>query len=178
MHKTTPLLALVLLFSSMAMAQEQNTPRAEIFGGYSHLVADVNGSSFNLNGVHVSAAENLNSWFGGVLDFSAHYGTQGGVNVNTESIMYGALVAYRKNRTMTPFAHASFGATRGSAGYLGISKSDTHFGMAFGGGVDVKLTERVSFRLIQADYMQTNFLNLKQYNIRASSGVVFRLGRR
>jgi opacity protein-like surface antigen len=178
MHRIISLLALVLLFTGMAMAQDQNTPRVEIFGGYSHLVADVNGSSFNLNGAHVSATESLNSWFGGVLDFSAHYGTLGGLNVNTESIMYGALVAYRKSRAITPFAHASFGATRGSAGYLGISKSDTHLGMAFGGGVDVKLTERVSFRVIQADYLQTNFLNLKQYNIRASSGLVFRLGRR
>jgi len=176
MRKISCLLGLVLLFSMTATAQEQETPRVEIFGGYSRFIADLNGSSFQLNGAHFSAVENVNSWFGGVLDFSAHYGQSGGVNVNTQSVMYGAYFANRRNKSITPFAHASLGAVHGSAGYLGISKSDTHFAFALGGGVDVKLSRKVSLRVVQADYLPTNFLNLRQDNIRVSSGLVFRFG--
>jgi hypothetical protein len=172
MQKVGSLLALVLFFSVVAAAQQ--TPKVELFTGYSHLVADLNDQSFNLDGVHVSAAENLNSWAGGVLDFSAHFGTRDGRYVNTQSIMYGPRVAYRKSKVVTPSAHALFGAVRGSAGFDGISKPDIHFGLALGGEIDVRINDRVAFRVIQADYMLTRFVGLRQDNIRLSTGLVFR----
>ena len=172
MRKVAFLLGLMLLLSIAAAAQ--GTPRVEVFGGYSHLLADLGNSSFNLNGFHVSGAENLNSWFGGVLDFSSHYGTHAGVNVNTQSIMYGPRFAYRKSRLITPSAHALFGAVHGSEGLYGISMPDTHFGLALGGAVDVRVSDRVAFRVVQADYLMTRFLNLRQDNVRVSTGLVFR----
>jgi hypothetical protein len=176
MQKAGSLLALVLFFSVAAAAQ-QTTPRIEVFAGYSHLFADLNDTSFSLDGVHVSAAENLNSWLGGVLDFSTHYGTRAGVNVNTQSIMYGPRFAYRKSKAVTPSAHALFGAVRGSAGFDGISESNYRFAVAVGGEIDVRINDRVAFRVIQADYMMTRFLNLRQDNIRVSTGLVFRIPR-
>jgi hypothetical protein len=171
MQKAGFLLALVLFFSVAATAQE--TPKIEIFGGYSHLFADLNHSSFNLNGVHVSAAENYNSWFGGVLDFSSHFGSTNGVNINAQSIMYGPRFAYRKSRFVTPSVHALFGAIRGSAGFDGISKANYRFNMGLGGEIDLRINDKVAFRLVQADYMPT--LNLRQDNIRVSTGFVFRI---
>jgi hypothetical protein len=172
MQKVGSLLALVLFFSVAAAAQE--TPRFEVFGGYSFLSADLNDSNFNLNGFHVSAAENLNKWVGGVLDFSTHYGTFNGVNVNMQSIMYGPRFAYRKSKVVTPSAHALFGVVRGSAGFDGISKADTHFGLALGGEIDVRINQWVALRVVQADYIMTNFVNTRQDNIRISAGLVFR----
>jgi hypothetical protein len=172
MQKPGSLLAFIL-FSSVVAAGQQ-TPRIEIFGGYSHLFADVGNSSFGLNGFHASGAENLNSWFGGVLDFSSHYGTLAGVNVNTQSIMYGPRFAYRKIGLVTPSVHALFGAVHGSAGLYGISMPDTHFAYSFGGAVDVKVTDRIALRVVQADYLRTRFLNLRQDNVRVSAGLVFR----
>jgi hypothetical protein len=172
MQKVGSLLALVLFFSVAAAAQQ--TPKVELFGGYSHLLADLSDSSFNLDGFHISAAENLNSWVGGVLDFSTHFGTRAGVNVNTQSIMYGPRLSFRKIKIVTPSAHALFGAVRGSTGFDGISKPDIHFGLALGGEIDVKLNRRVAFRVIQADYLMTRFLNLRQDNIRVSTGFVIR----
>ncbi len=172
MHKAGSLLGLILFFSVAGAAQQ--TPRIEVFGGYSHFFADFGNSNFNLNGFHVSGAENLNSWLGGVLDFSSHYGTRAGVNVNTQSIMYGPRFAYRKSRTVTPSVHALFGAVHGSAGLYGISMPDTHFGMALGGAVDVRVNDRIALRVVQADYLRTRFLNLRQDNIRVSAGLVFR----
>lgn len=172
MHRAVCLLALILFVSIGAIAQQ--TPRIEVFGGYSHFFADVGNSSSNLNGFHVSAAENLNSWFGGVLDFSTHYGTRAGINVNTQSIMYGPRFAYRRSNMVTPSAHALFGAVHGSEGLYGISMPDTHFGMALGGAVDVRVNDRIAFRVLQADYLMTRFLGLRQDNIRVSTGLVFR----
>jgi hypothetical protein len=176
MQKAGFLLALVLFFSVAAVAQ-QTTPKIEVFGGYSHLFADLNDTSFNLDGVHVSAAENLNSWLGGVFDFSSHYGTRAGVNVNMQSIMYGPRFAYRKSKLVTPSAHFLLGAVRGSPGFDGISMSNYRFSVAGGGEIDIRITDKVAFRVVQADYMLTRFLNLRQDNIRISTGFVFRFPR-
>jgi len=172
-QKAGCLLALVLFFSVAAAAQQ--TPKVEVFAGYSHFLADLNDTSFNLNGFHVSAAENVNSWLGGVLDFSTHFGRRAGYNVNTQTIMYGPRVAYRKSKVLTPSAHALFGAIRGSAEFDGISKPNTRFVFAAGGEVDVRISDRVAFRVVQADYLVTHFLGLRQDNIRLSTGLVFRI---
>jgi opacity protein-like surface antigen len=176
MQKVTWLVALVLLLGATAMAQD--TPKAEIFGGYSLLVADFSHSSFHLNGGSVSVTENVNSWFGGMLDFSTQFGTRSGFSVNSQQIMYGPVFAYRKASSVTPSAHVLLGAVRGSAGFLGISQPDTDFGLALGGGVDVKLTKIVSIRVIQADYLMTRFLSTHQNNIRASAGIVLNFGKK
>jgi len=177
MQKVGLLLAVVLFVTVSAAAQAQPAPRVELFGGYSHLFADVNNPTLNLDGFHISAAENLNRWAGGVLDFSTHYANVGGVNVNMQSIMYGPRFAYRESEALTPSIHALFGAVRGSAGFEGISKADTHFSMGFGGEIDLKINTWAALRLVQADYLVTRFVNLRQDNLRLSAGIVFRLRR-
>jgi hypothetical protein len=179
MQKAGLLFALVLFFSVAAAAQE--TPKVEVFGGYSNLISYLNDSSlrYNLNGVHFSAAENLNSWFGGVLDFSTHFGTvtytsSPSLNVNTQSIMYGPRFAYRKSRVITPSAHVLLGGVRGSRGFDGISVANWRFAVGLGGEVDVRINDRMALRLIQADYIPTHFENLRQDNLRLSAGFVFR----
>ena len=175
MQKAGLLFALVLFFSVAAAAQE--VPKVEVFGGYSHLFANLNNTSYNLDGVHASAAENVNSWFGGVLDFSSNFGSNAGLNVNAQSIMYGPRFTYRKSRAVTPSVHALFGAIRGSRGFDGISESKYRFTMGLGGDIDLRIHDRMAFRLVQVDYMPTHFLNLRQDNIRVSVGFVFRFPR-
>jgi opacity protein-like surface antigen len=159
-------------------AAAQNTPVVEVFGGYSHMVGDLNNSTFNLNGVGGSVEENLNKWFGGKLDISSQFGTEAGFKVNTQTIAYGPVFSYRKNPKVRPFAEGLLGAVRGSAEYLGVSQSEYRFGAMLGGGVDVRLTDRVSLRLIQADYLMTRFSSTTQDNIQISAGLVFRFGRK
>jgi opacity protein-like surface antigen len=170
------LLLPLLWLSTSAVAQE--TPKVEVFGGYSNLSANVNASSFNLNGFDTSVAENVNSWFGGALDFSAHFGTENGFSVNTESLSYGPVFSYRKNHRVTPFGHILLGAVRGGPEFLNISKAETRFGMYAGGGLDVKITPLVALRLIQADYLLTAFSNTTQDNFRLSAGIVLRFGKK
>ena len=170
-------LILPVLFVPLA-AIAQQTPEAEVFGGYSNLVANVSGPSFNLNGLDFSVAENVNSWFGGALDFTSHFGTEAGNKVNTQTITYGPVFSYRKHPSAVPFAHCLLGAVRGSADYLDISKSAWQFTVVAGGGLDVKLTDAVALRVIQADYVMTRFSSTSQDNIRLSAGIVLRFGRK
>lgn len=174
MRRTIRLVALALLLSSTAMAQE--VPRIEVFGGYSHLIANVNATSNNLNGVAVAVGENVNKWFGGALDFTSHWGTQNGFKVNAQTLMYGPVFSFRKEPRVTPFGHVLLGFMHGSAGYLGTSEPSFHFGAMLGGGVDFALTDKIAIRPIQADYLMSHFLGTRQDNIRLSGGIVLRFG--
>jgi Outer membrane protein beta-barrel domain len=170
-------LILPLLFVPLA-ATAQQTPKVEVFGGYSNLEANLNAASFNLNGTDFSVTENVNPWFGGTLDFTSHFGTEAGIKVNTETLTYGPVISYRKHPSVVPFGHVLLGAVRGSSDYLDISKPAVHFAVAAGGGIDVKVTDRVALRLIQADYLMTRFSSSRQDNIRLSAGIVLRFGRK
>jgi opacity protein-like surface antigen len=79
------LLVIVMMFSIMgAAAQAQQTPRVEVFGGYSLDYASfplLNGSQDLgnvrgfLSGWNASANFNFNHWFGVAADFAGHYGS-------------------------------------------------------------------------------------------------------
>jgi Outer membrane protein beta-barrel domain len=169
-------MALFLLPASAAA--QGTTPAVEVFGGYSHLVGNVGDASFNLNGVDGSVNENLNKWFGGTLDIGSQFGTEAKYKVNTQSIAYGPVFSYRKDPRIVPFVHAMLGAVRGSPEYLGISASEYRFAVFTGGGVDVRLSDGVFLRLIQADYLMTRFSAERQDNFRLSAGLVFRFGQK
>lgn len=156
-------------------AEAQETPQAELSGGYSFLDANVNGSSFHLNGGNVSVTENLNHWFGGRLEFNAFGGNPSGTNITAQTITYGPVFSYRKFERMTPYAHVQVGAIHASQGYLGISQSGTKFALASGGGVDFGLNTRFAIR-VQGDYLMSRFLNLRQDNLVFSTGLVVRFG--
>ncbi len=168
-------LAVALLFVPLTLAA-QDTPKTEVYGGFSELVANVNQSSFEMPGLDFSVTENVNHWFGGTLDFSSQFGKDAGLKVNSQSLAYGPVVSYRRNPKLVPFGHLLLGAFRGSADYLNISKPEYEFGVYAGGGLDVKLGENLSLRVIQADYLMTRFSNTRQDNMRISAGLVFRFG--
>jgi hypothetical protein len=46
--------------------------------------------------------------------------------------------------------------------------------MTVGGGLDWNATEHIGVRLIQAEYLLTDFVSTRQNNARISAGVVFR----
>jgi len=180
MQKMLLAAGLALLWPLAISAQE--SPKAELFGGYSYLRADAGGEGVNLNGWNASIAVNPNRWFGLVADFSGHYGSPFDVDTSVHSFLFGPRVSYRKHGTVTPFAHALFGAThiKVTTNVAGakLTESDTAFALALGGGIDVKLRPSVALRLIQADYLLTRFGEETQNNVRLSTGFVFRWGNR
>ena len=168
----------VLTVAVVLPAHAQETPQVELMGGYSYLRSDIGGVDQGFNGWNGSITENLNHWLGGTADFSGYYAHPGGINVNTHTFMFGPHFAYRKSGSVTPFAHVLIGGMRASQGYLGISQSKTDFAAALGGGVDIKVHKIISIRVVQAEYVYTPYLNMREDNLRVSAGIVLRFGRK
>ncbi|HUJ31460.1 MAG TPA: outer membrane beta-barrel protein [Candidatus Acidoferrum sp.] len=171
------LLFAVMFLLPTALAAQEESPKAEVFAGYSYGRVHVSGApAFNMNGASASVSFNPTRSLGIVADFGGyHVGNIGGASVdaNVYTYLFGPKVAYRHGR-FTPYAQALFGGAHASASAFGISGSDNSFAMALGGGVDVNATEHIGIRLIQAEYLMTRFSSETQNNARISAGIVFR----
>lgn len=178
----TAVVVVLLCLPASSFAAE-DYPKAEIFGGYSFLLADTPVDSMNLHGWNASVAGNITSWLGVVGDFSGHYGSPSVfgfnipfVDVRAHSFLFGPKLAYRGNDKITPFGHFLIGVTRVDA--LGFG--DQAFAGAIGGGLDVRLSDSLAIRAFQADYFMTRFDegpwndNARQNNFRLSAGIVLR----
>jgi hypothetical protein len=119
-------------------------------------------------------------------------GSPGNVAFDTDSSLYNFLggVQFKDNASnarVKPFAHILAGAGHGRvkvnnltcsvpANCVGFdgTLSETGLAGAFGGGVDVKLSNRVDLRLIQIDYNPIRFDNATTHNVRFGIGLVFK----
>jgi opacity protein-like surface antigen len=169
------LVVLIVFVAAPAMAQE--TPQAELFGGYEYI--HISGG----NGCHGGGgniAYNLNNWFGAVGDFGICRvtGLPSGVSATAFNYLFGPRVSYRSFGSLTPFAQVLLGGERLGAGINGVgSGSANSFAMTLGGGADYKFTDHVSFRG-QVEYLYTHFGGTGQNNARIEGGIVYRWGGR
>ena len=175
MKKVPYAVCLSLLLCLPILAQNE-APRTEIFGGYSHNIG-------NAQGWNASVAVNPNGWFGVVSDFSgltqkdSEQGVEGRVRANT--YLFGPQFSYRAKR-VKPFARMLFGVTNIKASATGVNESvefsDTGFSYGAGFGLDIRLNTVVSIRAFQADYIHTRFQEEGQHNGRLSFGIVLSFG--
>ena len=157
------------------MAQE--VTKVEVFGGYSW-------AGGNFHGWNSSVTGNVTRRLGIVADFSGHYGDEleGSILVKEDahSFLFGPRFSFRRKR-LSPFVYALFGATRfhQSATVSGqkFSASDTGFSSAFGGGLDIKVNDRIAIRSFQIDYFRPNFFGEAHNRGRLAFGVVIHLGK-
>ena len=180
----------VLLASFASFAQD--TPKAEVFGGYSYFRSNpADGYSMNMNGWTASVTGYVNKWFGITGEAGGYYKKEGlsigsttlfGESNHVYTFMGGPTIASHSSKTFTPFAHALFGiaSKKGSPEILGLSfstGSDNGFAMAVGGGVDINMSKNVAIRVIQADYIMDRVGGIRNDNARVSAGIVFRFGK-
>jgi hypothetical protein len=115
-----------------------------------------------------------------------------------DSFLFGP-VAHKKFQRYTAFGHGLVGVDQFSLSTIAsppftvrsvsvqpihVNISNTGLAVAFGAGLDLKISDRFSIRVGQVDYLYTqhnfNFIvktvNTHQNNIRASAGVVFAFG--
>lgn len=178
MRKILFMTSLVLLLSLTAMAQA-DTPKAELFGGYSY-------AGERTHGFDAAVAVNANEWFGVVADFGRQFtdinGTDSREEIRTQTYLFGPQFSLRRNPRVTPFARALFGASRikTEATEFGqtFAFSDTSFALALGGGLDVRINDTVAIRVIQAEYVRTSFFGETQNKGRISAGIVIRFGKK
>ena len=163
----------------------------------------------NFNGWNAEAQYNFSRWVGVVADFGGRYGSvitgsrgvSGIPSGSGYTFMAGPVISYRTKSPVTPFAHVLFGydVTRLSASTItgvpnpitSLSTSYTDAAVAFGGGVDYKVSRRFAVRVGQLDWYHTSLnlnkfygsafgiglfqgLSTKERNWRVSSGVVVR----
>jgi len=181
------LLAFLSFLGGAAYAQD--TPKVDIFAGYSYVRENPStsgASGFSLNGGSASIAYNVNNWLSGVADFGGyHNGNILGTNVNgtLSTYLFGPRVSYRHLGRITPFGQVLFGVAHASGSLSGstttVTSSDNAFAMTVGGGVDYNLSHHFSVRPVQVDYLLTRFSETgtgaqSQNNLRVSTGVVFR----
>lgn len=181
-------LAAVILLGFSAIATAQDAPAIEVFGGYSFVgvdtstaFSDSDAPQLNLNGWNGSIAINGNRWAGFVADFGGAYGSVEDVDIRLHTIMFGPRITVRKGQ-ITPYFQALFGYARLTAeDQVEVSEyTENDFAMAFGGGVDLNVSDSVSIRAAQLEYFTTKTGLTGDFadHIRFSAGVVFKMGNR
>lgn len=156
--------------------------------------------SYSMNGGGASITYYINRWFGLTFDFSGTHsgkcvnGAQcvaGVTSGNLYTYMGGPRLRFANHSRFTPFVDAEFGGVHGDnffkyaggASTTVTNNSSNAFGLMVGGGFDVRLTPRISWRLIQADYLYTKFAqptgiaDSHQNNFRLETGILFTFGR-
>lgn len=135
---------------------------------------DISGTTlddrFNLNGFNVSGTGYITKRFGITVDVSAGFKSRtenlGVVQARSRLSLYnvtgGPQVKFFSSRPVTPFVHALFGVARrslkleaidaGAVSLAAASDNTTSFAMNLGGGVDVRMNDRIDIRIIQLDY--------------------------
>ncbi|HLA96590.1 MAG TPA: outer membrane beta-barrel protein [Pyrinomonadaceae bacterium] len=152
------------------------------------------------HGANVSAVYNISRYFGIKADFSAAYNKRdfrltvppgGTLAFDTKNSLYNALggIQVKDNsagKRFKPFAYALIGAGHGRTRVKNVvcptgvscagivSGSETGLAGAFGGGLDIKLTDHVDFRVVQVDYNPIKFNGGVQQNVRIGIGFVFK----
>jgi len=155
---------------------QEITPRFEAFAGFSYLRLDAGlGNDRDLNGFNSSFSYNFNRIIGATGEFGGNFGNASASGARRDQffILFGPKFAYRGNSRVTPFAHVLPGVVRQNVNIGANDSSTTQFAMATGGGLDINVTERISVRGAQADYIMTRLGGI-QNNVRVSTGLVFK----
>jgi peptidoglycan-associated lipoprotein len=180
------------LLGTVPLAKSQEEPsKVDLYGGYYYARFNVNA---NVPGIAPSATYigkggggqleyNAKNWLGVVGDLGGFYATSSGNGSFAGGVftyLLGPRVNFRHGR-LTPFVQALFGGVRTTDGIAQSTGTEDNFAMTAGGGIDFKVSRRISVRPIQAEYFMTKIpdgLNNRQDNLRIGAGIVVRLGRK
>ena len=151
MKKAVAAVALLMMCSGLLAWGQEEYPRKEIFAGFSLLSADL-GSQEQFRGWQTSVAGNFNEKFGLVADFGGQYKNFGSVTAQDYQFLFGPQLSIRGDKA-TGFIHGLVGGTHdkfGSAGATGLM-------IGIGGGVDIRLSNRLALRAFQFDWTPDRF---------------------
>ena len=175
-------LAFCALSCPLVSAQgKSKLPAIDVFGGYSYLRFESTTLGFasqsQLNGANISVAlPDLYEGLGVAVDVSGHYAD----DLEEFNFMIGPQYTYEW-KGIRFYGHGLFGKARTRLLKIGTTQVEPSFlgkAFAFGGGVDLPLKGRLSVRAVQADYLITSEFGPTQHNLRLSTGLVYRFGKK
>jgi hypothetical protein len=155
-------------------------------GPVGHLDFDERGKGFE-----TAVIGNVNRYIGIMGDFSAHFSSNefavpftastqpGSINPRLFNFLAGPELKLRNHTRFTPFVHALVGVAHSSATFntagsiinLSRTDADTGFAVAYGGGLDIRILRRLSFRGFLT-YNQTSVDHQKVNSLGWSSGIL------
>lgn len=162
--------AFVFVIGVPFAAAQDDTYKAELYGGYMYkriTETPVSNRDVSVSGFNASYTGVLNKNIGGKFDFAIS--KKNGVYNTT----YNGGVEFKNYSTdvkVSPFVHILAGFARET----GNGMTANGVNMVVGGGLDIKATERVSFRIIQADY--NPFWWSREETLKSKRTNAFRLG--
>jgi hypothetical protein len=187
-------------------AYGQDVPKADLFLGYSFLRANSAREipAFTANGGLGSIAWNFNNYIAGEAEIGGyHNGNIHNIQFDTTMMTYlfGPRFSFGRSRTVSPYVHTLFGGIHltsslpvsavpapvgTSTSTSRIAASQDNFGMALGGGLDIKVSKVLAIRAMQLDYLMTRLedfgqsgqpsQNRNQHNLRFATGLIFNFG--
>jgi len=186
----------LICLATFASAQNACRPKDEVFGGYAWLAPNGWGDlDYKINNIP-NAFDASNTYylpkspnFGLLVDGSGHFngGTtppnldNGADNATGVGYALGGLQYKFHRDTLSPFFRGFVGAASISPDCCGGNQWNLAAGG--GGGLDLRVKPRISIRLVQADYIYSNYNHRfvtdhpTQWNsVRLAAGVVFSLG--
>ena len=144
-----PLALTLLMVSTAAFAQDQPTPKVDIFAGYSWYNAGGTIGTTQLKsaskGFGVATTYNFSQYLGFTVDSDVHWSDP----FNAVTLTFGPQVKFRQEH-FQPFLEGQVGLHRLSVTGLG---SRNGVGIIAGGGFDIPITSHIGWRLLQADYV-------------------------
>ncbi len=185
-------LCFLALTSSFGLAQNSDDyNKNEFYVGYSNQQID-NGTDNTFNGFEGAYVRNFSRYVGVKADFSAAYKKDTFTTSAVQPIrevkqsIYNVLGGIQikdnaSSKRLQPFAHLLVGVGNNrvrtncpTCTIPNFKVSDSGIAGAFGGGLDIKLSDKVNFRAIQIDYNPMRVNNITYHNVRFGIGIVFK----
>jgi len=201
-----------LLIACGGFLAAQDVPKSDLFVGYSFLRYNSAQTvpAFTANGGLGTFAWNFSDKLGLESELGGYH--NGNIHnyhfdSTTFSFLFGPRLSYGRSKKIDPYFHVLFGGQHATSSIaadsilvatpLGATVSDgrykqsqTTFAMAVGGGLDIRLSRKVTFRPLQIDYYLTRFeapevvvptgstarTARNQNNLRFAAGFAFNFG--
>jgi hypothetical protein len=168
MKKLIAIFAIVLLTSCLGYGQMLS--KTDIFGGYSYTRVNPNNApALNTSGWEASLDYRLTHRLAVVADFGGMYCCS---MQSIHTFMGGAQLSQH-----TFLGTVSVHGLAGGAHGADATRSDTAAAWAAGAALDHHIKANLWWRVVQADYLGTNFLGGTQANYRFTTGVLLRMGK-
>ncbi|MBP7867674.1 MAG: porin family protein [Acidobacteria bacterium] len=180
MKKVLFVFAALLAFSAFTVAEDHS--KFDFYGGWTltHYAPSALDEGWTAwKGVGFSGCYYFHKNVGFVADFSwtSKHWADGDINQATWYFLGGPQFRFVENDNVTPFFRVLFGWGRVSAalydGHAWYEGSEDKLAYGVGGGIDVKVSDNVSLRLAQVDYIRQTG-DIVQGNVfRFGVGIVF-----